>query len=312
MPLPDQIVAAKPGDQIQHMPQDDFSIAFHIGAHKTATSHLQRSLLMASDDLINAGVRYYGPEHFRLPGRTISALFGMRSRAGGGRSKRSPQDQLGLMRKGASRLVFSEENFIGTLAHPQRSDIEFGYPRADMKIAQLSQALGRPLDLFLSLRKPTALINSVYSQLLRGNKVMPFAEYKAMVPMARGDWADLVARLRATSGVGKLVVWAYEDYNDVFEDICVAMVGQKVSPIERNVNPRLSAQAVAQTLARYDAGERGDIAKDAGNAFPVEQGYDRFDGFSESEHDFTDMTYRAQIAAIADMAGVTLLKPRGD
>jgi hypothetical protein len=285
------------------MPSDDYRIAFHIGAHKTATSHLQRSMLLASDDLADQGVRYYGPDHFRLPGRTISALFGLRAR----RAKRPPQDQLALMRKGADRIVFSEENFIGTLAHTISRDIEFGYPNANIKIAQLARALDRPIDLFLCLRNPTALINSVYSQLLRGNKIMPFDAFKAMVPMARGDWADLVTRLRETPGVGRLVVWTYEDYAALFDDICMEMLGAHISPVAHHVNPRLSVQAVAQILKMHKAGSTGDLAKEAAKAFPVEQGFTRFDGFSDREHDFADMTYRAQVDAIRQMPGVTLL-----
>jgi hypothetical protein len=290
------------------MTSTDFSIAFHIGAHKTATSHLQRSLLLATDDLAAQGVRYYGPDHFRLPGRTISALFGLRER----RAKRPPQDQLALMRKGADRIVFSEENFIGTLAHTISRDIEFGYPNANIKIAQLARALDKPIDLFLCVRNPTAMINSVYSQLLRGNKIMPFDDFKAMVPMARGDWADLVTRLRETPGVGRVVVWAYEDYIAMFGDICDAMLGTRVEPVGHHVNPRLSVQAVAQILAQYDAGKQGDLAKEAANAFPVENGFARFDGFCDREHDFVDVAYRAQVAAIREMAGVTLLSPDVD
>ncbi|MCG3268240.1 hypothetical protein [Yoonia sp. I 8.24] len=290
------------------MSSDDFRIAFHIGAHKTATSHLQRSLLRASDALVEQGVRYYGPDHFRLPGRTLSALFGLRER----RAKRPPQDQLALMRKGADRIVFSEENFIGTLAHTISQDIEFGYPNANIKIARLSRALGKPIDLFLSVRNPTAMINSVYSQLLRGNKIIDFEDFKAMVPMTRGDWADLVTRLRETPGVGRLVVWAYEDYSALFDDICLAMLGTQITPVAHHVNPRLSAQAVAQILAQNDAGMQGELAKDAANAFPVENGFARFDGFSDREHDFADMAYRAQVDAISEMPGVTLLSPAAD
>ncbi|MDO6591140.1 hypothetical protein DS901_16855 [Loktanella sp. D2R18] len=290
------------------MSSDDFRIAFHIGAHKTATSHLQRSLLRASDELVEQGVRYYGPDHFRLPGRTISALFGLRER----RAKRPPQDQLALMRKGADRIVFSEENFIGTLAHTISRDIEFGYPNANIKIAQLSRALGKPIDLFLSVRNPTAMINSIYSQLLRGNKILDFEDFKAMVPMTRGDWADLVTRLRETPGVGRLVVWTYEDYTALFDDICLAMLGTQITPVAHHVNPRLSAQAVAQILAQNDAGMQGELAKDAANAFPVENGFARFDGFSDREHDFADMAYRAQVDAIREMPGVTLLSQAVD
>jgi|GEM_PF-305403 len=314
MPLPDQIVAAMPEDQNQSMPTDDFSIAFHVGAHKTATSHLQRSLLLASDQLIDAGVRYYGPEHFRLPGRTISALFGLRPRRGAGRSKRSPQDQLALMRKSAQRLVFSEENFIGTLANPRRQRIEMYYPRAEIKVSRLAQALGRPIDVFLGIRNPAPFLNSVYSQQLLGGKILPLEEFLKLSPVESVDWVGLVQRLRAVPEVNNLVVWTYEEYNAVFDDVCAALCGadvrSSVSPIEGRINPRLSTEAVAETLVQHDLGEEGDLAQVARKKFPVESGHKRFDGFSVDQHAAATQAYEAQIEAISALEGVTMLSPR--
>lgn len=313
MPLPDQIVAAAPEDHALIMSPDDFTLTFHVGAHKTATSHLQRSLLMAADDLAGSGVRYYGPEHFRLPGRTISALFGLRSRHGPGRSKRSAPDQLELMRKGASRIVFSEENYIGTLANPKGEQITMRYPRAALKISRLAAAVAQPIDVCLCIRNPTAMINSAYSQQILGNKIIPLERFKQLTPLASVDWLDLVKRLRAAPGVNTLTVWTLEDYDAVFDDVCAVLVGpenkQHVRPVAETINPRLSVEAVSYVLARHAMGDDVDAAQIARQLFPVEEGYTRFDGFTPDEHAAADRVYAAQIAGIAQLDGVTLLTP---
>ncbi|KJZ18151.1 hypothetical protein [Loktanella sp. S4079] len=293
------------------MSNEDFSLAFHIGAHKTATSHLQQSMQKASDALNALGVRYYGPEHFRLPGRTISALFGLRPREGAGRIKRTPKEQLLLMRKGADRVIFSEENFIGTLANPRRTKVEVYYPRAEEKIARLSQAVDQPIDVFLSIRNPVALLNSVYSQQLLGKKIYALDEFHALNPIQSVDWFDLVRRLRDRPEVNALTVWAYEDYNDLFPQVCSALagvdVGRHVVPIKRRINQRLSAEAVAHTLALYQSGERGRLAQAAREAFPVGDAYPRFDGYSADQHAQAAEQYKVQIAQIAALDRVTLL-----
>ncbi|MGB1209735.1 MAG: hypothetical protein ACPG7W_11160, partial [Paracoccaceae bacterium] len=91
-------------------------ITFHIGVHKTATSHLQRSLLRASDSLAAHGVRYYGPDHLRLPGRSLPTLFGFRTDRAA--PKRPPEEQVALLRKDGRKIVFSEENFISWPHNP--------------------------------------------------------------------------------------------------------------------------------------------------------------------------------------------------
>ncbi|MEL6685770.1 MAG: hypothetical protein AAFQ00_10775, partial [Pseudomonadota bacterium] len=113
------------------MTDHPLSIAFHIGAHKTATSHLQRSLLRAGDALAAAGVRYYGPDYFRLPGHSIQALFGFRPGTKGGGAMRPAAEQLALLQQDGHRIVLSEENFIGPLNQPHGRGMRHRYKSAD-------------------------------------------------------------------------------------------------------------------------------------------------------------------------------------
>jgi len=54
-------------------------------------------------------------------------------------------------------------------------------------------------------------------------------KYRAKNAIADIDWADYVARLRAVKGVGKITVWAYENYTGVFGQICKALIGRTKS-----------------------------------------------------------------------------------
>ncbi|MEJ8561634.1 hypothetical protein QTO30_10670 [Yoonia sp. GPGPB17] len=298
------------------MTSHSFSVAMHIGAHKTATSHLQRSLKRASDALAEQGVRYYGPEYFRLPGHSLQALFGFRPGIKAGGAMRPADAQLALLRQNGHRLVLSEENFIGPLNQPHGRGMKHRYKSADDRLTKLSKAIGQPVDVFLAIRRPTAFINSAYCQMLLGGRVQPVAMFQRRNPLSSVDWSELIARLRAAAGVGRLVVWQYEDYGAVFSQIMAGMVGEGaasyVPPRPRYINRGLSADAVVHVLSQTDTMGEEKIARAARNMFPVEQGHAPFDGFAPEEHAIGDAAYARQLAQIAQMQGVTLLRPAPD
>ena len=288
-------------------------IAFHVGAHKTATTHLQKCIKRAHEPLAAVGVRFCGPENFRLPGRTIQALFGFReSRAAEG-PKRPPQEQLALLAKGADRLVLSEENFIGPLNSPKGVAMRQRYRPAGARLAQFAEKIGQPGDVFLAVRRPTAFLNSAYCQMLLGGQIRPPGIYLRRNPISSVDWADLVTRIRQAPGVGRLVVWRHEDYQPLFRTILTEMLGAEgaaiVPQLDRTFNAGLSATAVAEVLHRQAHEPIPNIANVARSLLPVGDGYPPFDAFDPEAHQAGDRAYHAQIAAIAGMDGVTLLRP---
>lgn len=294
------------------MSADHCTIAFHIGAHKTATTHLQRSMAKATDALAAGGVRYYGPPDFRLPGRSISALFGLKENQQDD-TRRSPLAQLAVMRKDAHRVVFSEENFIGVLNSPRRFPVKERYPHAALRINQLAAALERPIDVALSIRHPTRFLNSAYCQQLMGGRVVPFHRYAHINPVESVDWLNMVRQLRGAEGVRRLTIWCYEDYGALFDQICAACVGTDaapmVRPLRRRIHEGLSADAVAETLQR-DAQEKTEkLGFAMRKTMPVGPEHPAFDGFDPDAHRAADTAYTRQIAEIAAMEGVTFLRP---
>ncbi len=293
------------------MTAKSLSIAFHIGAHKTATSHLQRSLARARDRLAAEGVRYYGPDHFRLPGRTIPALFGFRPGVAAGGAKRPAAEQLALLRKDANRLVLSEENFIGPLNQPHGRFMKHRYKMAGVRLTELATVIDHKVDVYLAIRRPTAFINSAYCQMLLGGRVQPVEVFQRRNPLSSVDWVDLVAGLRAAQGVGAVTVWQYEDYGAIFPKIVAGLVGKGaahcVVPRPRRINRGLSAAAVQHVLDA-DSTTEEKIARAARQMMPIEDGYAPFDGFAAEEHAIADAIYARQLAAIAQMQGVDLLQ----
>ncbi len=295
------------------MTDRSFTIAFHIGAHKTATSHLQRSLKHARRALAANGVRYYGPAYFRRPGHSIQALFGFRPGVEGGGGRRPAAEQLAVLRKDGHRLVLSEENFIGPLNQPHGRSMRHRYKAADSRLNAFCDAIGQQIDVFLAIRRPTAFINSAYCQMLLGGRIQSVETFQKRNPLSSVDWVDLVHRLRAAPGVGRLTVWQYEDYGAVFPKITAGMVGDDaaslVVPRPKYINRGLSAVAVAHVMSQRDAPAQERNANKARMMFAVEDGHPPFDGFAPEEHAIGDASYARQLKEIAQMAGVTFLRP---
>lgn len=296
------------------MTDQRFSIAFHVGAHKTATSHLQRSLGKAADALASHGVRYYGPKHFRVPGGTIPARFGFLTNTNNAPPDLTPAEQLAEMCGDGHRLVLSEENFMGALNHPRGFSKKLRYPEAGHRLALFSAAIGHEVDVFVAVRRPTGFLNSAYCQMLLGGRLQSLEVYQKRNPISSVDWVHFITGLRAAQGVRQVNVWRYEDYPDVFPQITTGLVGadaaKAVAPIPRYVNRGLSADAVADVLTKASDDSDKKLAFSARKAFAVEDGHPPFDGFAPEEHAISNAAYARQVKEIGQLEGVTLLRQR--
>ena len=291
------------------------SVAVHIGAHKTATSHFQKSLSAQRELLIDAGIRTYGPDYLRRPGRSIQAMFGLPMRDARP-ARRSPQDQIAFLAKGGTRIVFTEENLTGSL-HDGAGGVVFPLcQRAEDRLTPFAAKIApSPLDVFLCIRDPAGFLTSAYGQtILGGGLAMTPDVFRVATPLAAVNWADVVTRLRAIAQINKVTVWRYEDYAQVFRLVCRRMlrwrIGGQMNPLPSRVHEGLSAQAVAQY---FDWRTKGLVSDDLGlrarAAHPVSQGHAKFRLFDDVEIAASARAYAAQIARIEAIDGVTLLHP---
>lgn len=283
----------------------DVSVAFHIGAHKTATTHLQQTFAQNHDLLDGSDVMVMAPRELRKPGMAIEELFGLMGHPapnGGGYAK------VGELAQGKSRLFLSEENFIGLFRYP-RGDVKFPlYPDAEDRIAELAAAIApAPLDVYLAVRDPVDWLLSCYSQVLIGDIFMhPTAFFAANEP-GRVDWVDLVKRIRGVPGVRILGVWPYENYprnaHFLLRQIMRRRVGGLVIPPREVSNMGLSLRAIQATLENRSPG----AAVAAREVFPAGEEFPKFDPLGEELRPEADALYRDQLEQIASLPGVHFL-----
>ena len=283
-------------------------IVLHLGAHKTATTHLQHSLIAHRIPLWEDGIRTYMPPHLRGDDQSLEARFDLPiNRKVTGAGPGAEEVRAGLIGN-ARRLLVSEENFIGVL-QTRKGRVRLPlYPRARQRLTMLIPVLApaQGVDLCLAIREPARFLNSAYGQVLMGGHAITPDVFKADNPLGAVDWVDVIARLRDTPGVNRLTVWRHEDYRDLFPAIAGVLLGDTpvpVAPVGEVIHPGLSRDAVDHAL-----GGAGD-ATAARARFPVGADHPPFDAFTAKERDLSREFYAAQIAEIAALPGVDLLRP---
>lgn len=291
---------------------DQYEIMLHIGVHKTATTHLQHSVLNRRKALAAAGIQFFGPPQLRNEHPSIASRFDLPFDKG---KRLNPEISLTAMFDGGDRLVLSEENFIGSMQTGAGKMPMPLYPKSARRITALAERIALDgIDVFVAIRRPTDFITSAYGQYLLGGHYLPFAKFQALNPLSGVDWVRFVAQLLHARGTRNLIVWRFEDYAAVFPQIMSLMLGETgaeiVGSMAKVVHPGLSSNALTEIDARFAKGGFGaDIAATARQAFPISHINPRFDPFDADVHVSSQREYTRQCEAIAGLEGVTFLQP---
>ena len=189
----------------------------HVGAHKTATTHLQETLTLVRDRLADRGIDFVPTRPLMRKQRFAEVLFQRRPIArlpifGPAHMRDAIEARVEPMRIGPDVVVLSEENILGRPRHILATPF---YPQADQRIGRLaSLGFRADLRLFLSIRSYDTLVPSAYAEALKHDPPPPggFAAMRARLLAAPPSWFDLVARLRAAAPDIPLLIWRQEDY----------------------------------------------------------------------------------------------------
>lgn len=290
------------------------SISLHIGAHKTASSHLQNVLYKNRGLLADEGIRLFGPRYLRMQGRTLAAMFNT-SWSESPEPRRKPQRQLKFLAKGRKHMVLSEENFVGNLTDLKGRVALPLYPLAVERIAELVEKFAPvPTELFLAVRDPAAFIASAYSQAMFGGSHIRPRQFRLRNDWRAVDWADYVNRIRAVSGIKHIYIWRQEDYNDVLNQIMCRLLhwddASRIETIPGRVHQGLSVSAVQKTIEAASEGRTGKLARDFRREYPIGEHHKQFELFSASAQRKSAEIYADQMDKIKQMEGVTVLRPR--
>ena len=292
------------------------TVGVHLGAHKTATTHLQMGLAAVASAARAEGLLIQTAPATRRPPTDWHALSLKGDAADWGRAAAAMADRCA----GVDRLLLSEELILGDLTRGRF----FGaggviYPRAAQRLAQVLAAIGGPpATLFLSIRRPDSFLTSAFAENLRTGRALLLADYLDGFAVPALRWSELIARLAALPGVGEIVVWRYENLAALRPAILARMLGSGLAAQVTDSGPqregvsRRAYRAILAALPTTPAEERRAMIADAMARFPKGPRQPGLDPLHSRIKAASAAAYDRDCALIARMDRVTLLEPGAD
>lgn len=290
------------------------TLTIHVGAHKTASTHLQQSLRSVMPQMQAAGIHYSDAAHWRgWPMRLAAAL------------EDGPQGQQ-LLRRLRARFdpidefwphqILSEENILGTLRPDSLMGDRFIYPQAERRMNRLCGAFRRrPATVCLGVRNPLDFFNSAFSMRVMGGRALVWEDYLDGYDPATVSWTGLARRLLAARGVARLIVWRYEDYAALRPALLARLLPADVAAAVPD-GPRavvgLSQAAYDDFLRRamddIDA-DLTQLAREAEQRHPRGEGNPRLTLGDAALAAACADAYAADMETLAALPGVEFLRP---
>lgn len=284
-------------------------ITLIAGAHKTASSHLQQSLMEAEARLGAHGIALVPPKTMR---RDLAPLWQLlRDGTSPEILRAAAEGFLALHGGTAGHLVLMDENALGSTDARMLFRKRRLYPWAHHRLGWLMALFeGHELEIALAVRHPASFLPSCWSESLHHGPYRSFRDYIESARPARLRWSDLVARIHQQIPEAGLRLWTYEDYTALgpalFSHLLGPEAGREVRPVERVMRPGISAQAV-DWLESLPAPAKRDVLE-ARKRFPKSGPGTAFDPWSAAERAALDAAYREDIADLGRELHIRLLR----
>jgi hypothetical protein len=282
-------------------------IRLHIGAHKTATTHLQTALNANKRHILQSGCVYLSTQFVRK----IGLLKGVHSNhweTSNPSDKFHSLEQFFVIPEGyPKRILISEEDVLGLSIDL----LEGIYPRAKSRLAPWAAlAGGDAMQIFLSVRDYATILPSAYSQALRdGFSLIPFEGYTQHWIRTRPSWVRMIHTIVEIFGASRLTVWTTEYYSERPGDVLYSLSGAELSefplPAPEGTR-RLSAGAVKEIQQLDPSLSRAARRLAVQELLRHEDSTDVFDPLSQTDKALLSDWYRSDLECIARM-GVTFL-----
>ncbi|MFD1911648.1 hypothetical protein [Halodurantibacterium flavum] len=289
-------------------------IVLHVGAHKTASTHLQHTIRSQGWRLRRQDVTFLGPHMLR--GQIID-LEPVARDPGLLPFLRALRMRTGFRRlcKGHKQVFVSDENLLGGTYSLRRVAPVRLYPDGAQRIGRLLRRLGIPrAKVLLAVRDPATHLVSNYSQRLFAGPFIPFDEYvKATDPLAL-RWSQVAEEILALPRVEELVIWRMEDYPRLLPQILGIAVTEGVArwmkPLEGARHQGLSARAHEQLAAWAAEGQfPPGAARKAREMFPKSGDVTAYAPLEPELLAQSALAYAEDLRRLEGRPGITLLRP---
>lgn len=187
-------------------------IHMHLGAHKTASTHLER--------MIRHNIELLELKDVRSPvKREVREKFTRRLIKNGKPTDLTSEDPALVEMIGSPEtFVLCDENVPGVPKRVLQNGVF--YPNASFRLSRAVEVLrDHPISFFIGIRNPAAFITSCYCETIRTNRFMPFSEFVDRRELHNLRWTNLVEEINRHAPDRPVYIWKFEDYRIVWRSI---------------------------------------------------------------------------------------------
>lgn len=281
-----------------------------IGAHKTASSHLQQSIMAAEEALRDRGVVPIPPLTVRRDLTPISAM--LRDEVPPPIARGAAQAFLAHHAGDAERVVVMDENILGSTDPKTLLRAKRLYPWGQLRLSRVVDLFPDcEIEIGLGIRNLATFLPSCWGENLFHKPYCDFRTFLGGIDPTLLSWARLLRRLREVAPDARLFVWRYEDYTALMPLLCAQILGpraaEQIKPLDKIMRPGFSAQAVTH-LDSLGTPTRDDIHA-ARKKFSKAKGAVPFSPWSNAERAALDAHYEADLTALQSIENLRLLRP---
>ena len=292
-------------------------IRLYLGAHKTATTHLQGILMTNRQKLAELGVHLSSPQDVRK--EWLPLYFqAVRAFSENGRIPLRLSGPLRAAMPAQGDWILTEENIIGV---PIELLNQPGiYPNAARRLAPLKALFpDSNISLHFSLRSYDTFWRSMYSEIVRNRGFLPWDEFYKPAAFATRSWVDTVTAFASVLPEAAITLWRFEDFRAVMPQTLAELSGQtEVAPLmaayePEATRPSLSQKAMDILAALAPAIGRAEalrLTERINDHYAVAKGHAPFDPFDAETAARMKADYARDIGAIQKkFPAVRFLKP---
>jgi hypothetical protein len=191
----------------------------HIGAHKTATTYMQKKLALNVEALDARGIHYDPLEIFRK-----NFTNSLQDPAKGNAEYREALKE----KIRTQDVILSEENIPGVPGDLVRGGNYYLNAHERVKLVCRLLDLEKP-EIFMALREYSGFIVSMYCEYIRHQKFLPFADYFEIYRKSGFRWPQTIAEISAAVPQSEIKLWDFTKFRTQEPRIFDALLGQDAS-----------------------------------------------------------------------------------
>jgi hypothetical protein len=287
-------------------------IVLHVGAHKTASTHLQWRLELSAKPLRQNGVFIVCNSELRKKLEQVkkkSSFLKFLNRIRPVRLWRSAAIYRRYLREAEAadcdRLVISEEMLLGSIESLMEDGLFYGMIHKRLKPV-FNGLKGHPVTMMLALRSYDSFLSSAWCEYVRqhGYRRIDDEQKTRLLALQRG-WLDVIEDIiRILPSGSQLRVWRYEDFCNNDSDVLACLVGsgnvEYLSPLKWHASPRLTHGAITRLDELFQKGKPTgpEDVKRVGKRFCKKKGFKPYSPWTDEESAILDKRYDEDIARI--------------